>query len=410
MTIAGSFSGGVNKRKVLMKKCPCYRLCAIAFLMSLLFSTLAFATTATNISVTTDQDVPVQITLQGSGLGKLIYSVVSAPANGSVSLSTNVATYTPTSFYSGTDSFVYQIKDRTGRKARAKVTITVIAAPIISAEPVDVLIGFWGLNGYLSPDGLADIKNRFKSTVFQISSSGANYTVNTLLPMVRDAGLKVTLRMTPGHSSYSTNGNFDLALWKSYLSTWQNSGIQEFIDDGTLVGHMLLDDIDDFTGTDPTAADLDEMARFSQEILPGLMAFVRCQATKMPVPENGQYIYVDAVVNQYKASEGPVETYVANQLSKAQSLGVDIINGMNICDGGDGSSGQQGWRSDKFAMTAEEIVNYGEVLMSVPDLKLFLMWEYDGEEVWPDGTIGSDYFDQPDLQAALSYLGDYATP
>lgn len=25
-----------------------------------------------------------------------------------------------------------------------------------------------------------------------------------------------------------------------------------------------------------------------------------------------------------------------------------------------------------------------------------LLWEFDGEEVWPDGTIGGDYFEADD--------------
>jgi len=32
---------------------------------------------------------------------------------------------------------------------------------------------------------------------------------------------------------------------------------------------------------------------------------------------------------------------------------------------------------------------------------MFLMWEYDGIEHWPDGTIGSDYFSQKNMQQAI---------
>lgn len=268
------------------------------------------------------------------------------------------------------------------------------------------LIGFWGLNGYKTASGLLDIKTRFGSTVFQTASSNPVYTVNIFLPMVRAAGMKVTLRLTDDHDAYTTAGNFDLAKWKAQVALWEDSGVQEFIDDGTLFGHMLLDDIQNFSGLDPTAAELDEMARYSHEILPNLMAFVRCQASKMPVPASGHYDHVDAIVNQYKANEGPVNTYVTTEVQKAADLGVAVINGMNICDGGDGSSGQPGWRSGKFAMTAEEITTYGTALLDVPNLVMFLMWEYDGEEQWSDASIGSDYFDQSELQSALKGLSE----
>lgn len=276
------------------------------------------------------------------------------------------------------------------------------------ADTSSILIGFWGLNGYISESGLADVSSRFNSTVFQVASASPTYTVNTLLPLVRSSGMKVTLRMSGDHSVYTSDGNFDLEKWKTAMNVWADSGVQEFIDDGTLAGHMILDDIDTFSGTDPTGSDLDEMARYSEELMPGLMTFVRQKASALPEPAtaDGKYAYLDANVNQYKASEGDVESYAQLEAAKAEQLGLDIINGLNICDGGDGSSGQVGWRSDKYAMSAEEISRYGEVLLAVPDVQMFLMWEYDGEELWSDGsTIGSEYFDQSELQTALAELG-----
>ena len=56
-------------------------------------------------------------------------------------------------------------------------------------------------------------------------------------------------------------------------------------------------------------------------------------------------------------------------------------------------------------LSAEEIRHYGRVLAEIPDQKMFLNWEYDGEEKWSDGTIGSVYFQQPEMEAALFGLG-----
>lgn len=269
--------------------------------------------------------------------------------------------------------------------------------------------GFWGLNGFHDSEGFLDVQTRFGITVFQVASESPSWTVNTFLPLIRESGMKVTLRMT---SAPDYSGDFNLEEWKTALSAWIDSGVQEFIDDGTLIGHMILDDIYNFSGTDPTAEDLDEMARYSKEILPGLMTFVRQKATGMPVPVGGTYVYLDACVNQYSAytgfPDGPIEEYVVEQAATARVLGLGIINGMNIADGGNGTSGQSGWSSGKFAMSAEEITTYGEALLGVPDLLMFLMWEYDGEEVWSDGILGSDYFDQAERQEAIYGLGQIA--
>lgn len=302
-------------------------------------------------------------------------------------------------------TYIFQVraqrKQRYGKYSK-RLTVTTKSQP--------VLYGFWGLNGYISEAGLADVANRFNASIFQVASSAPNYTVTTLLPLVQASGMKVTLRMTEDHSAYTTDGNFDLELWKAQLTDWENSGVQTYIDNGTLVGHMLLDDIDTFSGTDPTAADLDEMARYSKELMPGLMTFVRQKCGNVP---EGNYQYVDACVNQYRNyqgySDGPVSDYIVEQTAAAEERGLDMINGLNIADGGDGSSGQVGWSAGKYAMSAEEITTYGTALLNVPDLEMFLLWEYDAEELWSDGvTIGSEYFDQPELQAALAELGQQA--
>ncbi|MDX1765920.1 MAG: hypothetical protein R3313_03120 [Candidatus Saccharimonadales bacterium] len=269
-------------------------------------------------------------------------------------------------------------------------------------------IGFWGMNGYWSVDGFRDVASRFKVTVSQLSSSDPSYGVNTLLPMAREAGMKLTLRMTGGHSHYTTNNNFDIDKWKAKLAVWENSGVQEFIDDGTLAGHMVLDDISNWSGQDPTGDDLDEMARYSKQIMPGLMTYVRKDATKLPVPSLGVYQHLDAVGNQYTEYRGEINSWAAAQVSKANDLNLGSMFGLGIAYGGDGSSGQVGWAEGQYAMSADEIRNYGQVLLDIPENGMFLSWEYDANEQWIDGTTSAEYFDQPELQAALVYIGELA--
>ncbi len=273
-------------------------------------------------------------------------------------------------------------------------------------EPTPPLYGFWGLNGYVSPEGFADVQQRLGANGLMVAHSGREHAVQTLLPMAREAGWRVTLRMIDEHQPQTAEGDFDLRRWKAQVGRWRDTGVQEFIDDGTLVGHMLLDDITNFEGDDPTAAELEEMARFSKEIMPGLMTFVRQQATHLPEPEGGRYLWVDAAVNQYHTRHGPVEAFAQEEAARSAELGLGVINGMNIADGGDGSSGRSGWKKGHHPMTAEEIRRYGTVLASVPTCGMFLNWEYDGQERWIDGSIGSDYFDQPEIQQALRELGE----
>jgi hypothetical protein len=283
---------------------------------------------------------------------------------------------------------------------------TVVIATDLPRASSLVPFGFWGLNGFLTPAGLADVRERTGLAVVQLATSGAGYTFGTLLPLMRESGVRITLRLTGDHEYYTTPcGDFDLAAWKRQLDTWDPARLAPYIEDGTLVGHMLLDDIVNFEGTDPTGDELEEMARYSRERLPGLMVYVREEASRMPTPSAGRYRYVDAAVNQYTIRRGDVHTYTDANMRASGELGLGVINGLNIADGGNGTSGKPGWGRGFWAMSPVEIRSYGSVLATVDGLGMFLCWEYDGEERWSDGSVGADYFRTPEVEAALADLG-----
>lgn len=280
-------------------------------------------------------------------------------------------------------------------------------SPRATAAPaaVPTPYGFWGLNGFLTPEALPALKARLGMTLVMTATTDTRYAVEELLPMARAAGVRVMLRLSGDHPRYTRDGNFTLELWKQQLSLWDGVNLAPFVADGTLAGHMLLDDIKNFEGHDPTAAELDEMARYSKEKFPGLFVFVRERASGMPVPAGGRYAHVNAVVNQYKTLDGPVEAFLALDLAASRRLGVGNIHGLNIANGGDGSSKQPGWAKGRFAMSADEILRYGRVLAADPSYVAFLNWEYDGTERWSDGSVGADYFARPEVEAALAELG-----
>ena len=97
--------------------------------------------TATAQSVSGNEDTAQSITLAGSDPNgdSLTYAIASAPSNGSASLSGNTVTYTPSSNYSGTDSFTFTVSDGTTTSSAATVSITVNAVndtPTATAQSV----------------------------------------------------------------------------------------------------------------------------------------------------------------------------------------------------------------------------------------------------------------------------------
>ncbi|MCP4804571.1 MAG: hypothetical protein GY913_29710 [Proteobacteria bacterium] len=268
------------------------------------------------------------------------------------------------------------------------------------------LFGFWGLNGFWETDALNQLQTLTGLTLYQVACADPAIALSTLLPQARLAGVKMTLRMAGDHDRYTREGAFDVRAWKVQLGPWAGSGVQEFVDDGTLVGHMLLDDIHNFPEGGPIAAELEEMARYTGSLMPGLMTYVRERATEMPEPESGTYTQVDACVNQYKAMDGPVQEWADEQAERSRELDLGIINGLNLCDGGDGSSEQPGWRKDRYAMTGDEIREYGRVLAQVEGMGMFLNWEYDDEERWSDGSLGTAWLTRREQEEALRDIGD----
>ena len=94
------------------------------------------APVATDDTATTDEDTSVDITLSATDVDgdSLAYSIVGDVSHGTVSLSDNIATYTPTANYNGIDSFTFKANDSTDDSNTATISITVIAvndAPVL---------------------------------------------------------------------------------------------------------------------------------------------------------------------------------------------------------------------------------------------------------------------------------------
>lgn len=77
--------------------------------------------------VSTNEDAALSITLSGTDTDNdaITYTLVSQPANGSLSGVAPSLTYTPTSNFNGTDSFAFKVNDGTEDSVNADVTITV---------------------------------------------------------------------------------------------------------------------------------------------------------------------------------------------------------------------------------------------------------------------------------------------
>ena len=154
---------------------------------------------ASNQSVTTSEDTPKAITLSATDPDgdPLIYTVVAAPAHGTVSLNGNVATYTPAANYNGPDVFTFRAFDGFVYSNTAVVDVNLSAvndAPVLSVPSAktvseDTLLSITGIS-------VADV---------DAASSAVKITMSV-------AQGRLTLAQTTGLSFTLGDGSSDAAM------------------------------------------------------------------------------------------------------------------------------------------------------------------------------------------------------
>lgn len=98
---------------------------------------------ASQVSVTTQEDTPVSITLTGSGRSSetLTYNVVAGPSHGTLSGTAPNLIYTPAANFNGEDRFTFKVSDGRAESAEATVSITVAPVndpPVANADSVTI--------------------------------------------------------------------------------------------------------------------------------------------------------------------------------------------------------------------------------------------------------------------------------
>jgi hypothetical protein len=212
----------------------------------------------------------------------------------------------------------------------------------------------------------------------------------------------------------NSDGTFNMPMWKARLDAFRTVDFSEFLQDGTIVAQMLIDDIDEsnWGGQPVSNRQVEEMARYSKRFWPDLLTAVRARPSTLMTPEYGgsgepyDWRALDAAWNQYSARMGDPADQMAGEVAAAKQQGLGLVVGLNVLSGGDGSSGLPG--PEKFssdsAMSPSEVVKYGTPLIRHPYACSFLMWsaKYDYGEVY--AHFKYRYFRRPEIQRAMREL------
>ncbi len=196
----------------------------------------------------------------------------------------------------------------------------------------------------------------------------------------------------------NADGTFSLTKWKALVNTFKGIDFDSYITDGTLMGHWLIDEPEmpqRWGGKVIPQQTIEEMARYSKQLWPKLPTFVRGRPSWLAKASFG-YTYLDAGWAQEFTFNKDVAAWIKAEAAAARSKGLGMIVGINILDGGNGSSGIRGWLPNHWRMTASEIRSAGTAMLNEPRACAFFLWTY--------LYGGAEYLARPDIKAAVTEL------
>ncbi|MES2981844.1 MAG: DUF6288 domain-containing protein, partial [Verrucomicrobiota bacterium] len=126
-------------------------------------------------SLSTPVNTALPITLSGSG-GILSHSIVSAPANGTLSGTLPNVTYTPNDNFNGTDSFTFLVNNGMNNSAPATVSISVQAGTLTNFTWLNATTGNWNTSENWTPNVPATAGQPYYALNFPASGGNHIYT------------------------------------------------------------------------------------------------------------------------------------------------------------------------------------------------------------------------------------------
>jgi hypothetical protein len=274
--------------------------------------------------------------------------------------------------------------------------------------PTDSIAGPSPLTALTAPGigfGMANMPGSALNSIHNSSMQGLEPSwLMAELAIARSKGARLILKMVGGPDDRIKNadGTFSLTKWKALVYRFKALSLTSYINDGTLMGNFLIDEPHNpnkWGGKAIPQATVEAMAKYSKQLWPTLTTFARVMPTWL-AQSTTIYTGLDAGWVQYESYQGNVTTKITNEVAAAKKKGLGVIVGLNVLDGGNGSSGIKGTRTGHFAMSATELRNYGTALLNQPYACGFVSWTYI--------LGGSTYLARSDIKSAMTDLSTKA--
>jgi hypothetical protein len=231
-------------------------------------------------------------------------------------------------------------------------TTSAILAVTVTAPGTGIPFGMWGLKlDPLTPGG---------PWSGGVKASNDHLDMMNQLRWAEPMHLRLWFFVPGGVSGYQTNGAFDLEKWKQRLDYGKEDGstsghygkdcttavscyyedLLPFIQSGTLQGFVLIDDLSGEFSPPVSFEEVEVMAAYSRMRFPGLLTAVRERATVLEektLVQGGvpRYSQLDVAWSQYRSIDrGPAPTFRDLEIAAARRMGLGLVLGINIAEGG----------------------------------------------------------------------------
>lgn len=244
--------------------------------------------------------------------------------------------------------------------------------------------------------GSTNMSNSYLSSVHTGWLNGGPLDPGNIMSWLSGAkakGARVVIKLSKGRDDYVlSGGNFSLSKWKSLVSRYRNVDLERYIQDGTIIGHYLIDEPHRAAkwGRPISQKTLEEMAKFSKDLWPQMHTLVRVAPTYL-AESSISYRYLDAGWTQYTAGKGDAANWVKSEAAAARRKGLGLVVGLNVLDGGNGSSRIRGTSSGRWAMSASELRKYGSAMLSESLACGFFNWAHN-----------TSYYNRSDIKSAMA--------
>jgi hypothetical protein len=214
-------------------------------------------------------------------------------------------------------------------------------------------------------------------------------------------GVKIILNQGGYGKFKDSRGRYNAAKYykwvrshRPYASSWK-----PYVRNGTLVGVQVIDDrgATNWGGRPISNAQIDQMARWWKQILPGVTTFVSGGYASNLV--GYKWRYLDGSINQYNASYmGDVKAWRNKAVAAARKARTSLILSMNVLNGGKIVRGcHRGGRRNMCSMSARELRTYGAAIAAAPGICGMGTWKF-----------SSRYQARPGVTYALKYVARLA--